>query len=257
VIDLTLNVFIIFLFCSNIIKMTIQSKEAMSAVNVVNPGISWHNSHSPIIFKMMIKLFVLSCFTVASTVLYTVSELTLLVSIGMAGYTGDYTFYRIISCIYFILCNVDALMSTLFVLLSFAFARKWYNKLCSCLDAKCFKIWTKSLASRGHLIKSMMLSNRNGISVPGVTPGVTPGETNDDDQLSSPLSTNGVDLEVSVNVNSEGHSTGNDGRNSNHEEQRSDTVKLDELLQRVSCNIIEILGEEFEDPVSKEEAIQF
>merc|ERR1719150_1548896 len=189
----------------------------------------------------MIKLFVLSCFTVASTVLYTVSELTLSVSIDVAGYSGDYTFYRITYCVYFIFCNVDALMSTLFVLLSFAFARKWYTKLCSCLDAKCFKIWTKSLASRDHLIKSMVLSNRNGISVPGVTPG----ETNDD-QLSSPLSTNGVDLEVTVTVHSDDHSTGNDGEtgNSNHEEQKSDTVKLDELLQQVSCNIIESLGEE-------------
>lgn len=96
----------------------------------------------------MIKLFILSCFTVASTVLYTVSELTLSVSIDVAGNTGDYSFYRITYCVYFILCNVDALMSTLFVLLSFAFARKWYNKCCWCLNAKCFEIWKKASAPK-------------------------------------------------------------------------------------------------------------
>jgi len=292
VLDLILNVFIVFLFCSNIIKLTVRTRRTLSALNrCPESGITWHNGRSPKIFQTMIKLFVLSCFTIASTVLYTVSELTLSVSIDVAGYTGDYTFYRATYCVYFILCNVDALISTFFVVLSFTFARRWYTTLCGCLDGKCLKMWKNASAPKSPRGKSAESLSANN------TTRDTPQETNHSPSskstgdamlqvLPQPNIVECADLrDVSCNigeepqekkVNGDGQHQG--GQVNEQQEvtrtgttddsivsQRSslelfviqETVCLDQLLGTLSKNISDCLGEEPESPMTKDEEEEF
>ena len=131
VIDLIMNVFLVHLFCSNILKLTVRTR-----ASVQQSGHAFRHNHSHRVWKVMIKHFVLSCFTIGSTLLYTASELILSVSIEVASDTGHYTFYRWWYCVYFVLCNVDSIVSSLFVLLSFSFTNAWYNKCCRRLNTK-------------------------------------------------------------------------------------------------------------------------
>lgn len=156
-IDLILNIFLVHMFCSNILKLTILSPRSSVQHNQSSTDIT--------IFQMMIKYFVLSCFTIASTVIFTTAELILSVAIEVAADTGNYTFYRWWYCVYFVLCNVDCIVSSLFVLLSFSFASRWYYKCCRCLDTKCESWWKRATqpAQRRHVHQmTLVLSNTMG-----------------------------------------------------------------------------------------------
>ena len=149
-IDLLMNIFLIYVFVSNIIKVTAKARaQEQQAISNKCHGTLRHN-HSMRIFGVMIRYFILSCFTIASTALFTASELILSVAIEVAVDTDQYTFYRIWYCVYFILCNVDALVSAFFLLLSFSFTQKLYRICCRCLDSKCTKIWKGMTAPKDN-----------------------------------------------------------------------------------------------------------
>jgi len=84
--------------------------------------------------------------------------------------------------------NVDALTSTLFVVLSFKFANRWYMRLCGCLDTKCLKWWKKVSADKYQ-------RNKPDKS----TDGTTPNETINADGTPSTSSTSsdGKQMEIS------------------------------------------------------------
>ena len=147
--DGVLNVFIVYLFCSNIIKLTVRTRKSLVSLSAEmykcqDTGVSFRHGHALRFFKTMVKYFILCCFTVTSTVMFTVSELILSVAIEYAGYTENYSFYRTWYCVYFTLCFVDAVMSSLFVLLSFSFTHRWYTKCCRCLDGWCLTLWKRA-----------------------------------------------------------------------------------------------------------------
>ena len=92
---------------------------------------------------MMIKYFLLTSLTVISTQIFTTSEVLLSVSIDYATKHTEYGFYYSAYIIYFIFQCVDAMVSTLYILLTFPFTKQWYRRYCDRLDRFCLNIWTK------------------------------------------------------------------------------------------------------------------
>jgi len=117
--DFVLNIFIVYLFCSKIYAMTIEKNR----VTLSSPSV-FKNAHSPAIFDTMIKYFLLTFLTVLSTQLFTASEITSSVAIDRALATDQFDFYY-----------------AAYIILTFPFAKRWYNKYCKCCHSLCLKIW--------------------------------------------------------------------------------------------------------------------
>ena len=154
-IDFILNTFIIYLFCSKIYKLTVIKPSPISSKRV------FATEHSFKVFETMIKYFILTVLTVISTELFTVSQIILSQSIDHAIKTNNYTFYFIAYKIYYILCNIDTIISTIYILLTFQFTSKYYYKICHYPHVFCVNIWTKSILSndaREDMAKQCALS---------------------------------------------------------------------------------------------------
>ena len=44
---------------------------------------------------------------------------------------------------YFVLGNIDSMVSCAFVILTFSFANAWYSCLCGCPHAQCMRLWLR------------------------------------------------------------------------------------------------------------------
>eukprot|EP01084_Bolivina_argentea_P179186 309640_1 len=143
-IDFILNIYVIFLFCSKIFKITLEKhrRESRSSVQRTNTN-SFKNDHSFKIFDVMIKYFLLTFITVLSTQIFTASQITLSVSIAHAVKTDRFQFYYTTYIWHFLLGCSDSVVSSVYIVLTFPITKGWYEKICNVLHAKCVQIWAK------------------------------------------------------------------------------------------------------------------
>ena len=138
-IDFIMNIFVIYLFCSKIYKLTVIKPSATSPKSI------FATEHSSHIFEAMVKYFVLTCLTVLSTEIFTASQIVLSSSINYAVNTDNYDFYFIAYPFYYILSNIDSIISTSYIMLTFPFGRKYYQFICKYPHKKCMKLWSRKL----------------------------------------------------------------------------------------------------------------
>ena len=291
-IDLLMNIFLIYVFVSNIIKVTAKARaQEQQAISHKCHGALRHN-HSMRIFGVMIRYFILSCFTIASTALFTASELILSVAIEVAVKTDEYTFYRIWYCVYFILYNVDALVSAFFLLLSFSFTQKLYRICCGSLDSKCTKIWkgmtapkdsklmfiavpsdTRTPTSKLPKYRDLRVKSPSSRSTPSTTIPTTPipktptmsGDTTSSAEYFGTLQRESAIVEVSPGPEVENMM---EGQPSIHcfgtmSTWRDDTLVSEEFikwgsdLRQLSRNFTQSLGEDLNYPLPEANELEF
>ena len=149
-IDWIFNIYIVYLFCSKIYKITIEKHRRDSMRNVMannnrkNTDNSFRSAHSAKLFNVMIKYFLLTFLTVLSTQIFTASQIVLSISIGHAIDTGLFEFYYKAYMVHFVLGCIDSMVSTLYIMLTFPFAKEWYRKFCTCLHDECTQCWSKA-----------------------------------------------------------------------------------------------------------------
>lgn len=143
-IDFVLNIYIVYLFCTKIYKITIDKTRRESAMSGRGRShTSFKNEQSIKIFETMVKYFLLTIMTVSSTQIFTASQITLSAAINHAVKTDSYNFYRTTYIFHFILGCIDSMVSTVYVLLTFSVSETWYTKYCTWLHLKCVNIWGK------------------------------------------------------------------------------------------------------------------
>lgn len=150
-IDFVLNIFVVYLFCSKIYKLTVLNSK-------------FATEHSPKVFETMVKYFLLTVITVLSTEIFAISEIILSIAINHAIKTGEFGFYYTSYYIYFNINTLDAIISTIYVVITFPFAKKYYYKYCGCMHDKCVHIWTKSMTEEVADIELSIDSVSNDIS---------------------------------------------------------------------------------------------
>ena len=180
---------------------------------------SFRNNVSPLLFDMMIKYFLLSSFTVFFSLLFTASDLVLAEGVDVAEDTGDFTFYSTSYAVYFVMGNVDSMVSILFVLLSFSFTDRCYSSWCDWTHLKCVYLWSRvhlseEVTARLSVIHSptMRSTSRRSSGCDSLrAPSVT-------SPSASPHSSNGVELETmeSGAVQSDNDPQGNDPKRVSH-----------------------------------------
>jgi len=136
VVDFFLNYFSIGMFSSKILSATITFDAETGKASYVTKS-------SSAIFEMMIRTFLLTLCTVASTTLLTVSEIVLSESISYATRTDNYDFYNATYSVYFALGAIDSLMVMSFILLTFSFNKRFYDKLCAFPHSLCLWLWAR------------------------------------------------------------------------------------------------------------------
>ena len=154
IIDFVLNAYVIYLFCSKLWKITLlhqanrANEASVSAISTHSTASIMFSSRVSVrIFDTMVKYFLLTFTTVLSTQIFTISQILLSVSITHAVNTDNYTFYYNAFLVSFIWNNIDAIVSTGYIVLSFGFAKTYYVKTCSCVHGKCVKLWAKTLTA--------------------------------------------------------------------------------------------------------------
>ena len=150
-IDWLLNLYVIILFCEKILQLT------------VIKGTGFQNNHSHKVFRCvhvalaclhsvltsfckkrwMIKYFLLATCTVLSTQLFTASDIVASGAITHAENTGEFDFYYVTYAAAFLMGSIDSLVSMCFILFSFPFSKRCYNRCCRRADAKCVLLWSK------------------------------------------------------------------------------------------------------------------
>merc|ERR1712129_307521 len=81
---------------------------------------------------IMVKLFVLTICTLVSTYVYTAFEIMNTYGVTRGFATDNYNLYHMSYIPYFIFGNVDMMVSAAYVLLTFNFTQKYYDKYCNC-----------------------------------------------------------------------------------------------------------------------------
>ena len=159
IIDFVLNVYIVYLFCSKIFKITLEktsyyanspSPTSPTSSPIKSPSSlkkrdtkDFKNEHSSKIFEIMIKYFLLTFLTVLSTQMFTASQITLSTAINHAVHTSKFQFYYDTYMVHFVLGCTDSMVSTMYIMLTFPFANEWYKKLCNWSHRICIDIWSK------------------------------------------------------------------------------------------------------------------
>lgn len=181
VVDAVLNMFIVVLFCRRILNLT---KRRSSQCSAVHKGAtpSFGNQHSEKIYGVMIKYFVLTTWTVLSTQLFTATQLVLSDSIQHAVHHGHFAYYYTAYALYYVAGNVDAVVSTAFVVLSYSFSDRVYNRFCGCAHATCLWVWGNARSRHiGFGSKSMSPQSgtlkRDGTPTPMRSLAVLPTKT--------------------------------------------------------------------------------
>ena len=95
---------------------------------------------------MMIRYFLLTCCTVMSTQLLTVSEIVLSESIWDADNNKQFDFYNTSYPVYFVLGAIDSLIAMCFILLTFSFTKRYYDRLCRHPHRCCVWLWLRATA---------------------------------------------------------------------------------------------------------------
>jgi len=116
-----LNIYILYLFWSKLRK-------------------SFANEQSREVNDVVVKLFILTLSTVVSTTFYTISQILNCAGVEIAYKADDYQLYYWTYILYFILSNIDMLVSAMYVLLSFSFMDSHYQACCKCVHVKCIKL---------------------------------------------------------------------------------------------------------------------
>lgn len=189
VIDLVLNIFIVVLFCRRIVNLT-QTKRASLCVATLQSTNSEGSSsgkagggnskgksngksngkrapsptlnrHHFKIYNAMIKYFTLCSWTVLSTQMFTVTQLVLSDSIQHAVDNGLFEYYYTAYALYYVAGNVDAIISTAFVVLSFSFSDRSYDRFCGCAHSKCLWIWDNVRLPSPRMSPEMAIAKMN------------------------------------------------------------------------------------------------
>eukprot|EP01084_Bolivina_argentea_P034627 64103_1 len=186
-IDWILNIYILYLFCSKIYKITItknveksmstqieqhsqqngehadntqqnahqitqqnteQNTQQNTQQNTTINGIGFRSKRSAKIFDVMIKYFLLTFLTVTSTQIFTASQIVHSISIDYAVETGIFQFYYTVYMVHFTLNCIDSVISTLYIILTFPFSKRFYNKFCNCFHMQCIAIWSKPMMEK-------------------------------------------------------------------------------------------------------------
>ena len=104
------------------------------------------SSVSTEMLDVMTKYFYLSLLTIISTQLFTASELVLSAGIDHAEKTNLFTYYYTSYKIYHILRQTDSMVTTMYIILSFNFSGKCYDKFCNSCHNLCLSIFKKCIA---------------------------------------------------------------------------------------------------------------
>eukprot|EP01084_Bolivina_argentea_P212626 361382_1 len=161
VIDLILNIYVLYLFCSKMYKLTIKTTEipllTRSSIESTLQSQSqsriskvFVNDRSPKMFEIMVKYLFLTFITVLSTQLFTISEIVMSASIKHAINNGEYERYYYSYMVRYTLDNIDAMISVSYIILSFPFTKKYYHLWCNCPHNNCVKFWSKSVQAPGY-----------------------------------------------------------------------------------------------------------
>ena len=130
-------------------KLTISSPigemKAENPEQVVQNMVAGANSA---LFNLLMKHFNLSMVTILSTQFFTISEIVISEGMYVADRTGDFDFYYASYIPYHILRSSDAVISTLYIILSFKFSSKYYQKLCGVQHRHCVGCWTKVIRNK-------------------------------------------------------------------------------------------------------------
>ena len=165
-VDLVLNICIVTWFCRRILNLTVSDRDMKPQKSPVgapvgapkgtqpepsepsqspkienSPSFEFKNEHSPKIYDAMIKYFTLCSWTVLSTQIFTVTQLLLSDSIQHAVDHDEFGYYYTAYIFHYGYGNVDAMISTAFVVLSFSFSGPIYSRVCGCAHSKCLWIW--------------------------------------------------------------------------------------------------------------------
>eukprot|EP01083_Nonionella_stella_P164782 546506_1 len=143
IMDLLLNIYIVYLFCRKIFKLTLDRTKSITPSSRRNIN-TFKNRHSHKIFDILIRYFLLTSWTVLSTQLFTVSQIVLSVAIGHVTTNGSYSFYYQAYYFHFTLGIMDSMVSVCYIILTFPFAKKCYNKLCNSMHYKCRRLWVSN-----------------------------------------------------------------------------------------------------------------
>ena len=163
VVDFLLNGLIVYLFCSKIYQLTVQHNvgqlkgiKTRSSSNAPNLGkmstvdVIHRQFKSTDIFSMMIKYFFLSLLTMVSTQLFTASDLLVNAAISHAAESNEFEFYYATFKVWYVLRATDALVSSMYILLTFQFSETWYSRCCGTCHNTCVHAWEKSVKSEIH-----------------------------------------------------------------------------------------------------------
>lgn len=104
------------------------------------------------LFDLLIKKFFLSVITILSTQLFTLSEIVISQGMLHAEQTGNFDFYNGSYIPFHVFRSLDAVVSTMYIMLSFHFNDKYYRKMCGICQLKCVDWWT-------HVVRSRVRSN--------------------------------------------------------------------------------------------------
>merc|ERR1711879_317711 len=89
-----------------------------------------------------------SMVTILSTQLFTASEFFVGEALMHANRSGDFEYYYKSYMFYHVFRSTDAIVSTLYIMLSFKFNHKYYRKMCSLCQNECMDCWLKIARSR-------------------------------------------------------------------------------------------------------------
>ena len=166
VIDAVLNIYIVILFCRRILNLTKRRLSQCPVPSQNGRASSFNNRQSEKIYGVMIKYFLLTTWTVLSTQIFTVTQLVLSDSIQHAVSNGQFEYYYTAYALYYVAGNVDAVISTAFVVLSYSFSDRIYERFCGCAHDKCLWIWgnarlPKPIKSNMSSMSSLSRINKN------------------------------------------------------------------------------------------------
>merc|ERR1711879_357651 len=100
------------------------------------------------LFHLLIKQFFLSMITICSTQLFTISEIAVAEGMRHAERTNHFDFYYAAYIPYQLCRSGDAVVSTVYILLSFHFNDKYYGKMCGFCQNRCTAFWTKVVRAK-------------------------------------------------------------------------------------------------------------
>eukprot|EP01084_Bolivina_argentea_P275921 470653_1 len=125
--DISLNCFIVYIHWSHIFKIrSLIPHECPTYSKVID---------------VMIKYFILTSATVLCTQIYTASEILLSISINHALKHKQFQFYYNTYIVEFTLMCIDSVISAVYIIFTFDFAKGSYVKFCNCLHMRCKSWW--------------------------------------------------------------------------------------------------------------------